>query len=288
MSIRKSNDRLIKSNPQQQLNISKHKTINNLQSTHNMNLSKSIQLSAALLLITAVSSASAAHVQCNTHDDIGSCPSTKMSYVCEDGQNIMCCTWSELPIVRNQRMQRRVDGMTSEIDLPKYGNCQHYTYTEKQSTTKYGYGKKKQHEYDTLTGTSWVATEIKYPHGRMRRVLNLPIRGYEPSLIFNEDGTYTANGGCIESSGKVDMSTSEFDLNEISAVMTCDDIRVDNQERAFEEAVLNQDRLQYSIDQQVLTLYDEEGEMVASFVPLEKKSKKKKKKGGHLRAVLQA
>jgi len=30
-------------------------------------------------------------------------------------------------------------------------------------------------------------------------------------------------------------------------------------------------------------LYDEEGEMVASFVPLDKKSKKKK--GGHLRVV---
>ena len=85
------------------------------------------------------------------------------------------------------------------------------------------------------------------------------------------------------------MSTSEFGLNEMSAVMTCDDIRVDNQERAFEEAVLNQDNLQYSIDQQVLTLYDEEGEMVASFVPLDKKSKKKikkKKTVGNLRAIL--
>ena len=171
-------------------------------------------------------------------------------------------------------MQRRVDDMTSEIDLPKFGNCQRYTYTGKHSTK---YGNKKQYQYDTLTGTSWVATEIKYPHGRMRRVLDMPINGYEPSLSFNKDGTYTANGGCTEHSGKVDMSTSEFDLNEISAVMTCDDIRVDNQERAFEEAVLNQDRLQYSIDQQVLTLYDEEGEMVASFVPLDKKSTKKKK-----------
>ena len=124
----------------------------------------------------------------------------------------------------------------------------------------------------------------------MRRVLNLPINGYEPSLSFKKDGTYTANGGCIERSGKVEMSTSEFDLNEMSAVMTCDDIRVDNQERAFEEAVFNQDRLQYSIDQQVLTLYDEEGVMMASFAPLDKKSKKviKKKKGGNLRAVLQA
>jgi len=248
-----------------------------------MNLSKYIQLSAALLLVTATSSASAAHVQCNTHDDIGigACPrNNQMSYVCEDGQN-MCCTWTNLPIVRNQRMQRRVDDMTSEIDLPKFGNCQRYTYTGKHSTK---YGNKKQYQYDTLTGTSWVATEIKYPHGRMRRVLDLPkINGYEPSLSFNEDGTYTANGGCIERSGKVEMSTSEFDLNEISAVMTCDDIRVDNQERAFEKAVLNQDNLQYSIDQQVLTLYDEEGEMVASFVPLDKKSKKKK--GGHLRVV---
>ena len=204
-----------------------------------MNLSKSIQLSAALLLVTTTSSTSAAHVQCNTHDDIGACPSSKMSYVCEDGQN-MCCTWSNLPPVRNQRMQRRVDDMTSEIDLPKYGNCQRYTYSGKQST-KNGDKKHKNHQYDTLTGTSWVATEIKYPHGKMRRVLKLPqIRGYEPSLSFNKDGTYTANGGCIERSGKVDMSTSEFDLNEKSAVMTCDDIRVDNQERPFEEAVLNQ------------------------------------------------
>ena len=84
------------------------------------------------------------------------------------------------------------------------------------------------------------------------------------------------------------MSTSDFHLDEISAVMTCDDIRVDNQERAFEEAVLNQDNLQYSIDQQVLTLYDEDGVMVASFVPLDKKSKKKIKKKtgpGYLRAI---
>lgn len=66
---------------------------------------------------------------------------------------------------------------------------------------------------------------------------------------------------------------------------------MDNQERAFEEAVLNQDNLQYSIDQQVLTLYDDEGKMMASFVPLDNKSnwkKTKKKKGGNLRAVLQA
>lgn len=254
-----------------------------------MNLSKSIQLYAALLLITTASSALAAHVQCNTHDDIGACPrNNQMSYVCEDGQN-MCCTWSNLPQVKNQRMQRRVDDMTSEIDLPKYGNCQRYTYTGKQSPNS---KKHKDHDIDDLTGTSWVATEIKYPHGRMRRVLNLQINGYEPSLLFNEDGTYTANGGCIERLGKVVMSTSEFELNEISAVMTCDDIRVDNQERAFEEAVLDQDRLQYSIDQQVLTLYDEEGEMVASFVPLETKSKKKikkkKKTGGYLRAAVQA
>ena len=131
-----------------------------------MNLLKST-LSAALLLITAVSSASAAHVQCNTHDDIGACPISKMSYVCEQGQN-MCCTWSNLPQVKNQRMQRRVDDMTSEIDLPKYGNCQRYTYSGKQSTN--GNKKHKDHEYDTLTGTSWVATEIKYPPGRMRRV----------------------------------------------------------------------------------------------------------------------
>jgi len=255
-----------------------------------MNLSKSIQLSAALLLITATSSASAAHVKCNTHDDIGACPrNNQMSYVCEEGQN-MCCTWTNLPPVRNQRMQRRVDDMTSEIDLPKFGNCQRYTYTGKHST-KNGDKKHKNHQYDTLTGTSWVATEIKYPHGRMRRVLNLQINGYEPSLSFNKDGTYTTNGGCIERSGKVDMSTSEFELSEISAAMTCDDIRVDNQERAFEKVVLNQDRLQYSIDQQVLTVYDEEGVMVASFVSLDKKSKKmikKKKKGGNLRAVLQA
>merc|ERR1712216_677154 len=112
---------------------------------------------------TAVSSASAAHVQCNTHDDIGACPrNNQMSYVCEDGQN-MCCTWTNLPIVRNQRMQLRVDDMTSEINLPKCGNCQHKRY------------KDHDHEFYTLTGTSWAATEIKYPHGRMRRVLNLPI-----------------------------------------------------------------------------------------------------------------
>ena len=126
MSNRKSNDCLIKikfklsatGTETETYRSIKQSTISTYkQSTHNMNLSKSIQLSAALLLITATSSASAAHVQCNTHDDIGACPSSKMSYVCEDGQN-MCCTWSNLPPVRNQRMQRRVDDMTSEIDLP--------------------------------------------------------------------------------------------------------------------------------------------------------------------------
>jgi len=116
---------------------------------------------------------------------------------------------------------------------------------------------------DDLIGTSWTATSI-VKEGVVWPVL----KTYPATLTFNEDGTYTASGGCLERSGKVEMSTSdfEFDNYEMSITMKCDDIGVDAQEQAFEEAVLDQESLQYSIDQQVLTLYDEDGEMTATFV----------------------
>ena len=321
-----------------------------------MNLSK-YTLAAALLLATA-SSSLASHVQCNTNGS-GSCPRNTMAYVCEEGQN-MCCTWSNLPDVRNQRMQRRVDEMTSEIDLPKYGNCQRY----KQSTN--GNKNHKNHDnisippptpaelrqkrracnrgggdgldavmkvfkndcnnalgrnferkvnknwtrrtgntwlsnaynecteeavedelariaeqceesQDDLLGTSWVATSI------VKDSVVWPVlKTYPATLTFNQDGTYTASGGCLERSGEVEMSTSEFEFDnyEMSITMKCDDVSVDAQEQAFEEAVLDQESLQYSIDQQVLTLYDEDGEMTASFVPLITKTKTIKKHHG--------
>ena len=75
----------------------------------------------------------------------------------------------------------------------------------------------------------------------------------------------------------------------MSITMNCDDISVDAQEQAFEEAVLDQESLQYSIDQQVLTLYDEDGEMTASFVPFTKSKMIKKHHGptgSNLRATL--
>ena len=78
----------------------------------------------------------------------------------------------------------------------------------------------------------------------------------------------------------------------MSITMKCDDVSVDAQEQAFEEAVLDQESLQYSIDQQVLTLYDEDGQMTATFVPLTKTKMIKKHNGpteratGNLRATL--
>ena len=76
------------------------------------------------------------------------------------------------------------------------------------------------------------------------------------------------------------LNEFEFDNYEMSITMKCDDVSVDAQEQAFEEAVLDQESLQYSIDQQVLTLYDEDGEMTASFVPFVAKSKMIKKHHG--------
>lgn len=321
-----------------------------------MNLSK-YTLAATLLLATA-SSSSASHVQCNTNGS-GSCPRNKMAYVCEEGQN-MCCTWSNLPDVRNQRMQRRVDEMTREIDLPKYGSCQRYTQStngnknhdninippptpaelrQKRRACNRGGGdgldavmkvfknncnnalgrnfeRKVNNNWtrrtgntwlsnaynecaeeavedelariadqcevqDDLLGTSWVATSI-VKDGVVWPVL----KTYPATLTFNKDGTYTASGGCLERSGKVEVSNSEFEFDnyEMSISMKCDDISVDGQERAFEEAVLDQESLQYSIDQQVLTLYDEDGQMMATFVPLTK-SKVIKKHGPAERAT---
>jgi len=284
-----------------------------------------------------------------------------MSYVCEEGQN-MCCTWSNLP-------QRRVDEMTSEIDLPKYGHCQRYKHStngnkdhkkqdkinippptptelrQKRRACNRGGGdgldavmkvfknectnalarnfERKVNKnwtrrtgntwlanaynecaeatvedelariadqcdnQDDLLGTSWTATSIV-----KEEVVWPVLKTYPATLTFNEDGTYTASGGCLERSGKVEMSTSEFEFDnyEMSITMNCDDISVDEQERAFEEAVLDQESLQYSIDQQVLTLYDEDGKMTASFVPLTKTIKMIKKHhgpaGSNLRATL--
>ena len=144
-------------------------------------------------------------------------------------------------------------------------------------------------EEDDLLGTSWTATSI-VKEGVVWPVL----KTYPATLTFNEDGTYTASGGCLERSGKVEMSTSEFEFDnyEMSITMKCDDISVDAQEQAFEEAVLDQESLLYSIDQQVLTLYDEDGEMKAAFVPLTKSKMIKKHHGpteratGSLRATL--
>jgi len=352
------NHRLIKLNQQQlkqQSNQSNDinqsinlQTINIIQQ-HTMNLSK-YTIAAALLLAATASSSSASHVQCNTNGS-GSCPRNTMSYVCEEGQN-MCCTWSNLP-------QRRVDEMTSEIDLPKFGHCQRYKQSsngnkdhknydninippptpaelrQKRRACNRGGGdgldavmkvfkndcnnalgrnfeRKVNNNWtrrtgdtwlsnaynecaeeavevelariadqcasqDDLLGTSWVATSI------VKEGVVWPVfKTYPATLTFNEDSTYTASGGCLERSGKVEMSSSEFEFDnyEMSITMKCDDISVDAQEEAFEEAVLDQESLKYSIDQQVLTLYDEDGNMTASFVPLVAKSKMIKKHHG--------
>ena len=64
-----------------------------------------------------------ARVDCNgPFSEVHSCPDDTDRYTCEEGQ-ILCCTWTNLPVARDFRMQFRINRLVRDFTTDDTGVC---------------------------------------------------------------------------------------------------------------------------------------------------------------------